>query len=215
MQAHLNTTSGIKRERIAIVESDKADEKGITEHTLDSDRMILVAPSMSEEAKGSMAAAVAGLISSLAVQTSPTNKTLTIKGLQTEFNSSKLEKLIGKRVLAVEKREGYRIVKGITTATNTAWHQITTRRIVDYAIYGVRAACNPYIGKLNNERVRSAMKATIDSFLTRMVQSEALVSYQLDVTATRAEEIAGRCMGTMQIAPTFSIDYIMVNMYLE
>lgn len=58
------------------------------------------------------------------------------------------------RVLAVEKREGYRIVKGITTATNFGLHQVTTRRIVDYAIYGVRSSCNPYIGKLNNDRVR-------------------------------------------------------------
>jgi hypothetical protein len=43
------------------------------------------------------------------------------------------------------------VVKGITTSTNKAWSQITTRRIVDYAIFGVRAACNPDIGKLNND----------------------------------------------------------------
>ncbi|MGV2390178.1 MAG UNVERIFIED_CONTAM: hypothetical protein LVR29_23725 [Microcystis novacekii LVE1205-3] len=42
--------------------------------------------------------------------------------------------------------------KASPPATNSAWHQITTRRIVDYAIYGVRSACNPYIGKLNNEQ---------------------------------------------------------------
>jgi hypothetical protein len=118
------------------------------------------------------------------------------------------------RVLAVEKRAGFRVVKGITTATNSAWHQITTRRIVDYAIYGVRSACNPYIGKLNNERVRSAMKATLDAFLTRMVQSEALVSYQLSVTATRAQQIAGQVMVTLTLQPTFSIDFIQVTMYL-
>ena len=45
---------------------------------------------------------------------------------------------------------------GITTSTNTAWKQITTRRIVDYAKFGVRSAADPYIGLLNNERVRGA-----------------------------------------------------------
>jgi len=85
---------------------------------------------------------------------------------------------------------------------------------VDYAMYGVRSACNPYIGKLNNDRVRGAMKATIDGFLTRMVQDEALTAYQLEVSATRAQEIAGECMVTMTLQPTFSIDFIMVTMYL-
>ena len=85
---------------------------------------------------------------------------------------------------------------------------------MDYAIYGVRSACNPYIGKLNNERVRGAMKATLDAFLTRMVEDEALVSYELEVSATRAQEIEGVCAVTMTIRPTFSIDFVRVTMYL-
>jgi hypothetical protein len=44
----------------------------------------------------------------------------------------------------------------------------------------VRSACNPYIGKLNNDRVHSALKATIDAFFTRMVDSEALVGYKIE-----------------------------------
>ena len=85
---------------------------------------------------------------------------------------------------------------------------------MDYAIYGVRAACNSYIGKLNNIRVRGAMKATIDGFLTRMVESEALVGYTLDVSANRTQEINGQAIVNMTIQPTFSIDYIMVTMTL-
>lgn len=220
LQGHINITSEIKRERIAVFGSNGTDDvNAIANHNVDSDRIIFVGPgirvSNSEQLPGVYtAAAVAGLLSSLPVQTSPTNKTLAVPGLTAEFTSSKLEKLVLSNVLAVEKRNGYRIVKGITTASNTAWHQITTRRIVDYAIYGVRSACNPYIGKLNNERVRGAMKATLDAFLTRMVADEALVSYELDVSATRAQEIAGECAVTMTIRPTFSIDFVRVTMYL-
>ena len=43
------------------------------------------------------AAAIAGLISSLPVQASPTNKTITLQGLSSEFSSSKLEKLVSKK----------------------------------------------------------------------------------------------------------------------
>jgi hypothetical protein len=219
---HINTTATIKRERIGIIGSGTSDDlDAIARHTLDldSDRLILVAPGLqiSPQVKLSgayTAAAVAGLLASLPVQASPTNKPLTIPGLSKEFSTSQLEKLVGNRVLAIQKQEGFRVVKGITTATNSAWHQITTRRIVDFAIYGVRSACNPYIGKLNNERVRGAMKATLDAFLTRMVQDEALISYELAVTANRAQEIAGEAIVTMTLRPTFSIDFIKVTMYL-
>ncbi len=229
LEAHLNITEGIKRERIGLIgaASDEVSEVGA--HALSNDRLIYVAPGISatvvdiqtrKQNKVQLpaaytAAAVAGLISSIPVQTSPTNKVLTMEGLNTEYNAPSLEKLVQSRVLAVEKRAGYRVVKGITTDTNSAWHQITTRRIVDYAIYGVRSGCNPYIGKLNNDRVRSAMKATLDAFLTRMVNSEALVGYTLEVSATRAQQIAGEVQVIMTLQPTFSIDFIKVTMYLS
>lgn len=220
LQGHLNGTAEIKRERIGVIGSDSStDANVIAGHSVASDRLVFVGPGIkvsdSEVLTGAYtAAAVVGLLASLPVQASPTNKVLTIPGLSVNFSAPQLEKLVQNRVLAIENRSGFRVVKGITTATNSAWHQVTTRRIVDYAIYGVRSGCNPYIGKLNNSRVRGAMKATIDAFLTRMVEAEALVSYELEVSATRAQEIAGECIVTMTVRPTFSIDFIMVTMYL-
>lgn len=218
---HINTTAEIRRERIAVIGSNGTDDiNAMAGHNLNSERVIYVAPGIktgvSQTLPGAYtAAAVAGLLSSLAVQASPTNKVLNIPGLSSEFSAPQLEKLVQNRVLAVEKREGFRVVKGITTSTNSAWHQITTRRIVDFAIYGVRSGCNPYIGKLNNSRVRGALKATLDAFLTRMVEDEALITYELEVSATRAQEIAGEAIVNMTIRPTFSIDFIKVTMYLE
>jgi len=220
LAGHINTTTQIKRERIGLIGSNgTTDVNAIAGHTLNSDRLVFVAPGIKVTNKvvltgAYLAAGVAGLLSSLQVQASPTNKVVNVPSLSVDFSSSQLEKLVLNRVLAVEKREGFRVVKGITTATNSAWHQITTRRIVDFAIYGVRSGANPYIGKLNNERVRAAMKATLDAFLTRMVDDEALISYELDVSATRAQQIAGEAIVTMTIRPTFSIDFIKVTMYL-
>lgn len=223
LEAHLKQTGGNKHERIGLIGTATGAD-GVPEGTdvPDNGRLILTTPGLSSTATGQpenlagsyLAAAVAGLISSLPVQTSPTNKTLVLDGLTTEFNSANLEKIIQSRMLAVEKRNGFRIVKGITTSTG-AWKQITTRRIVDYAIYGVRSSCDPYIGKLNNVRVRGAMQATIEGFFTRMVDNEALVSYQLQVSATRAQEIAGEARVTMTLMPTFSIDFIQVTMSLS
>lgn len=231
LQGHLEQTAKIKRERIGLIGSNGSEQVPdivASKGKLGHDRLIFVAPGLratvSDPATrtsrdvtlpGSYtAAAVAGLIASLPVQASPTNKTLVVGGLSRQFSSSELEQLVLNNILAVERREGFRVVKGITISASPAWHQITTRRIVDYAIYGVRSACNPYIGKLNNERVRGAMKATLDAFLTRMVSDEALVGYTLEVSATRAQQIAGEVAVTMTLQPTFSIDFVRVTMYL-
>ncbi|MGH9536975.1 MAG: phage tail sheath C-terminal domain-containing protein, partial [Terriglobales bacterium] len=161
------------------------------------------------------AAAVAGLLASFSAHISLTNKTLAVDGLEQRFTATQLTQLVQSRVLALEQRQGFRIVKGITTSTNTAFAQITTRRIVDFAKFGVRSAATPYIGLLNNERVRAALKSTINSFLTEMVEDEMLVKYDLEVTATRDDERKGIARVIMVLQPTFSIDFIKVTMFLE
>ena len=230
LAAHAAAASGdeVKRERVAIVGSALGDDIGTLQaHTLNSDRVVFVAPgikandnSQTPAAEVTLsgayaAAAIAGLLSSLSAHISPTNKVLPVGGLEETFSRAELAQLVQSRILVLESRQGFRITKGITTSTNTAWHQITTRRIVDFAKIGVRSAATPYIGLLNNERVRAAMRATINSFLTTMVDDEMLVSYELDVSATRAEEIRGIARVEMVLRPTFSIDFIKVTMFLE
>lgn len=161
------------------------------------------------------AAAVAGLISTLAPQSSPTNKVLPgVLKLTNRFSYGEMKKLVHERVLVLEERLGVRIVRGIT-ADDAAFKQITTRRITDFGKAGIRRAADPFIGRLNNQRIRAALNSTINNFLTTMVGDEALIGYTLNVTASRADEIAGRAMVTVVMQPTFSIDFIVVTLVLE
>ena len=219
------STDKIKRDRVAVVGSQEGTILAqITSHTLNSDRVIFVAPGIkaTDAASGEevtlpgsyTAAAIAGMLSSRAPHVSLTNKTVSVASLETRFTPAQLEQLIHARVLGLEERRGFRVVKAITTSTNTAWHQITTRRIVDFAKFGVRSASEPYIGLLNNDRVRKALKGSINGFLAGMVDDEMVISYELDVTATRDEEIRGIAKVTMTLRPTFSIDFIKVVMFL-
>jgi hypothetical protein len=48
-----------------------------------------------------------------------------------------------------------------------------------------------------------------------MVQDESLTGYVLDVSATRAQEIAGEVSVVMVLQPTFSIEYVRVVMNLK
>ncbi|HEY6188602.1 MAG TPA: phage tail sheath subtilisin-like domain-containing protein [Pyrinomonadaceae bacterium] len=220
------STDVVKGDRIGVVGSRLgATLDSIRGHNLDSDRLIFVAPGIkaNDAASGKevtlpgayTAAAVAGLLAALPAHNSPTNKILSVGGLEQRYTSAELTQLVQNRVLAVEQRQGFRIVKGITTSTNTAFAQITTRRIVDFAKFGVRSASISFIGKLNNERVRTALRGAINSFLGEMVDDEMLISYDLEVSATRAEEIKGIVRVTMVLRPTFSIDFIKVTMFLE
>jgi hypothetical protein len=122
--------------------------------------------------------------------------------------------LLQARVLVVKKDLGFRVVKGIST-DDGAFKQISVRRIVDYAKAGVRIGSNPYIGRLNNSRIRAALKATLDGFLSSMILDEMLVAYTLDVSANRRQEIDGQAIVTMTLQPTFSIDFVKVIMNLQ
>ena len=214
------STDVVKRDRIGVVGcAAGASLDTIRGHTLNSDRIVFVAPGIrfgDDVLPGAYAAAaVAGLLAGLPAHVSATNKTLRVDGLEQRFDSASLIQLLSSRVLALEQRQGFRVVRGITTSTNTAFQQITTRRIVDYAKYGVRSSAEPYIGLLNNERVRAALRVTVNAFLGGMVDDEMLVSYELTVGATRDEERQGIARVTIVLRPTFSIDFIKVTMFLE
>jgi hypothetical protein len=218
---HLNSTAETDHERIGVIGAPGKTLADFLGHNMANERVVLVAPGI-VQTDGTVlpaayaAAAVAGLISSLDVQESLTNKPLNVPALAIQFNRGQQEQLIQRSVLAVADKEGFRIIKGVTTSgVGTPFSAIPTRRIVDFAKYGVRSGANSYLGRLNNERVRAALKATLDAFLTRMVESEALTGYQLEVTATRAQEIAGQVNVTMTLQPTFSIEYIVVTMVLS
>jgi hypothetical protein len=212
---------------VAIVGSDEDEADEIVAQGVDNDsgRLIFVAPGVrafdvAAKAEADLsgtytAAAVAGLLSTLAPQSSPTNKVLPGVGkLARRFSYGELVQLVDGHVLALEERRGVRVVRGLTT-DDGAFTQVTTRRILDYAKAGIRQASSAFIGRLNNERVRKALAGAIDGFLTTMKVDEALISYELSVTATRQDEIAGRAVVNAILRPTFSIDFVVVTLVVE
>ena len=221
----LETAENAGRDIIAVVGADGEDVEAITEQVASNDRIILVAPAIQafDAAAGEpvvlpasySAAAVAGLLSSLAPQTSPTNKVLAgVTRLPQRFSYAETVQLVNAGVLVLEQRQGVRVVRGLTTDPGP-FRQITTRRITDFAKAGIRSVSNQFVGRLNNQRVRKALQGALDGFLTTMVLDEQLVTYTLAVTATRQDEIAGRAIVNAVLQPTFSIDFVAVTLVLE
>ena len=225
--AHLEATENDGRERMGVIgASSDTLSKIATDDALSNARVILVAPGiLADDAARTeankqvslpaaySAALIAGRLSTLAPHISLTNKDVAAAGVTTEYTRAQQKQLLDQRVLVLQKHLGIRVLKGITSDTG-AFRQISVRRIVDYSKAGVRIVSNPYIGRLNNSRVRAALKATLDGFLSGMVLDEMLVGYQLDVSATRAQEINGIALVSMTLQPTFSIDFVKVIMTL-
>lgn len=224
--AHLTATENEGRERIAVIGATSSDPTVVLNDAggVADDRVVLVAPGQLVAEPGSTAlvalpphstaAMVAGRLAAIAPHISLTNQTLPIAALDQNYTTTVHRNLLLNRVLAVRRRFGHQIVRGISTDPG-AFSQISIRRTVDFAKAGVRLGANPYIGKLNNARVRAALKATLDGFFSQMVADEMLTSYGIEVTATRAQEIRGICAVTVTMQPTFSIDFIRVTMNLE
>jgi hypothetical protein len=226
---HLARTETDGRERIAVLgtkssgTASAAADVEADAAAISDGRVVLVAPGIraTDTASGAdvvlppsyLAAVVAGRLSTLAPHISLTNKALPVTP-DVRYSSALTQKLLQAHVLLVRQKFGAQVVKGITSSA-PPFAQISIRRTVDYAKAGVRLGADPYIGRLNNARVRAALRATLDGFLSQMVLDEMLVSYQLEVTATRAQERAGICAVVMTLRPTFSIDYIRVTMNLE
>ncbi len=222
----LESAENNSKDLIAVIGSDAATPGDIAAQAPNNKRIVFTAPGIvafDAVLKREVglpgpygAAAVGGLLSTLTPQSSPTNKALSgVIRLAQRFSYGEMKQLVGGRVLVLEERQGgVRVVRGLTSDSG-AFKQVTTRRITDFAKAGIRQASNAFIGKLNNQRVRKALQTAISGFLTSMVQDEALIGYTLDVTATRADEIAGRAIVNTVIQPTFSIDFVAVTMVLE
>jgi len=228
--AHLEATENDGKERIAVIgasSDDAAKIKSDDAAAVSNARVVLVAPGIvAEDAARAgtdkrvklpapyAAALVAGRLATLGVHVSLTNKDVAAIDVSTPYSRGIQKDLLQNRVLVLKKELGIRVLKGISTDTGP-FRQISVRRTVDYAKAGVRIGSNPYIGRLNNSRVRAALKATLDGFLSQMILDEMLTGYTLDVSATRAQEIAGQAIVTMTLQPTFSIDFIKVIMNLQ
>lgn len=223
LAGHLAATEATDHERVGIIGTAGNTVEAMVAHNQATGRVVVVAPGISypgpdgfDLPAGYTAAAVAGLVASTSVQTSLTNKPIVVPGLVANFNRGQQMQLVEGAVLALVLRSGtFRVLRGLTSeGAGAPFGMLTTRRIVDYARYGIRSAADPYIGRLNNPRVRDALKATLDGFLTQMVEDEALSAYELNVFADRAQELRGEVSVAILMKPQTSMEFILVKITL-
>jgi hypothetical protein len=173
-------------------------------------RFVLVTPPQAE-------GLVAGMVGRMDVQEAPTFKAIPLHGMQpSSYRESELNRLLGSTINAcvVQERAGRGVIvlKGI----NTIGDQISVTRVADKAIRETKAISENYIGILNSEEARIALKQQLVATFMRMERDGAIVpstdgkdpAFIVDVYSTQQDFALGIVRIDIAVRPVRSIDYI-------
>lgn len=173
-------------------------------------RFVLVSPAGAE-------GAVAGLVGRMSPHDSPTFKPVPLFGIPpASYRESELNRLLGPNVnlLVVQERAGRGVV--VLRGLDTTGDQISVTRVADQAIRETRAISENFIGRLNSDEARIALKEQIVATFTRMERAGALVpstdgsdpAFMVDVYSTQQDFAQGIVRIDIAVRPVRAIDYI-------
>lgn len=111
------------------------------------------------------------------------------------------------------------MVKGITTDDE----QISVRRVADRAVRGVKLVGDLFIGRLNNEDGRAALKQKLSELLLQMQKDGAIVpstdgsqpSFVVDVYSSQDDFSKGIVRVDLAVRPVRAIDYIEATLRIQ
>jgi hypothetical protein len=218
--AHCTKMADVARNRIGIgspTASESINVDAILDHADDvrSDHFILSAPVGS-------AAALAGLLGLQDYFQSPTFKTVAALGVPAGgYTDSHLERLITGNVTAINEKRGLGIivVKGLLTSGR----QINVQRTADKAVREVKAISDKYIGLLNSDGARNALRQQIIALFLQMEKDGALVpstdgkdpAFFVNVYSTQTDFATGIVRVDIAIRPVRAIDYIYATILVK
>ena len=173
-------------------------------------RFVLVSPAGAD-------GAVAGMVGRMNPMDSPTFKTVPLHDLSAAtYRESQLNRLLGPstNLLVVQGRAGRGVVvlKGIDTTGD----QVSVTRVADQAIRETKAISENFIGRLNSNEARTALRQQIVATFTRMERAGALVpstdgtdpAFVVDVYSTQQDFAQGIVRIAIAVRPVRAIDYI-------
>ncbi len=213
--AHAVTMADSGAPRIAfgsVTADEQKDLSKIKDHasSVRNRRFVLVSPA-------GAAGAVAGMVGRMRPHFSPTFKSVPLHGLApASYRESELNRLLGPstNLLVVQNRVGRGVV--VLRGLDTSGDQISVTRVADQAIRETKAISENFIGRLNTDDARTALKQQIVATFTRMERDNALVpstdgsdpAFFVDVYSTQQDFAQGIVRIDIAVRPVRAIDYI-------
>lgn len=220
INAHCLLMSKASQGRIGFAQVLGNDEDTIKKNAealaemLVSERMVLVAPA---HATG----AVAGMIGSLDYFQSPTFKPVSLLAINPRTGVETQKALLQKNVVPIVSYQGRGIIvlRGLTSDGD----QISVRRVADHAVRGVKSIGELFIGRLNNENGRGALKQNLVAFLMQMEKEGAIVpstdgsdpAFKVNVYSSQTDFAQGIVRIDMAVRPVRAIDFIYATVLVQ
>jgi phage tail sheath protein FI len=165
---------------------------------------------------------VAGRIGGLEYYQSPTFKTISgIASLSRALPQEEQSGLLKANVVPIVNQQGRGVIvlRGLTTDGD----QISVRRVADRAVRGTRMLGELFIGRLNNEDGRSALKQKLIEFLAQMQKEGALVpstdgkdpAFKVNVYSSQADFAQGIVRVDIAVRPVRAIDFIYATIFVQ
>lgn len=224
LRAAVEESSALRRERIAVcAAAGGEDVEALIARAgaLGSERVLLAAPAAEGEHGGArMAAAVAGAIAAESDPAVPLGGA-TLQGiseLERSFGEEAIDLLIRGGVTPVERVGGAcSVIRGITTRTKTggvadaSWRELSTIRIVDEVIPGIRNALRTRFPRSKNTaQVRSAIRSQVVLELEEKLRREIITGYS-NVTASAVADDPSVCLVEFSFTVTHGLNQIWLS----
>ena len=163
------------------------------------------------------ATAYAGLASTLAPDSAPTNKAMRAVRLQKLIKSHFLDRLTGVRIITAGAKPKGTVVMDSPTAArpDSDYTRFTTVRIVKASVDLLREVADPFIGEGGSEGNRAAMQTAIEDKFNEQLVPNALKRYDIQITATPAQFASGQAIVELVLVPQFELRYLFVNISLS
>ena len=161
-----------------------------------------------------MGATYVGLITTLPVKSATTNKVVSgVQKLLYSFSSAQLNDLVGARYVVFRNRvnRGIVVTDGVTAADpNSDYSRLSTVRIVNAAINGVRVVTEPFLGEGGTPQHFNAMHTAVDGVIEAMLQDGALQDAQFKIYASQMDIARGEATIELILVPAFELRKIRV-----
>ena len=221
----VENASQARRERIAVVcagPTETAAQMVTRASGLNSERVVLAGPATQAEdtPAGQVAAAVAGAICGESDPAVPLGGAV-LRGIETlaaSFGESDIDTMIRGGVTPVEMVGGKcSVIRGVTTRTRTGgvadrtWRELTTIRVVDNVIPGIRSALQARFTRAKNTaQVRGAIRSQVILELEQRKAAEIIAEYG-EVTAEPLTEDPTVCLVTFSFTVAHELNQIWLS----
>jgi hypothetical protein len=177
---------------------------------------ILSNPTHSTAYVATGAAVYAGMISSLPVNSAPTNKLISGVRLPFRISVAKLDALAGSRLVMFQNKTKGTVVADAPTAARPGsdYARLTTVRIVKATIDVVRAVADPFIGEALTGAKLAALETAIDRGLAKETKASILQRYDAKVIATASERVQGKANVELVLVPAFELRQLTIYIAL-